>query len=223
MFRRRIDRLGSDLNATLSNELERLRADIEAGLERTVDALRVDRQALEQQRRSDEVERDARLSTSMERLAESMEMLAEVWSSERGARAREIELLEFLVREQVLRPERANGATALPSPIIGGAVGAADTAVIDLRVGDATHVAADVALMVGTTVEVRSHFDDHWSHGFEIAEVVKDGACVRYRLLRHSDKAMIPVLFDVDEVRRLILPDVDRLIHVSEIPRQPRP
>jgi len=42
----------------------------------------------------------------------------------------------------------------------------------------------------GTRVEVRTRFDDSWGRGFEIAEVVGDGA-PKYRLRRRSDGSVI--------------------------------
>jgi hypothetical protein len=53
-------------------------------------------------------------------------------------------------------------------------------------------------LKPGTRVEVRGRFDGAWSRGFEVAEVLPDG----YRLKRLSDGAVLPVDFEVDDVRR---------------------
>jgi hypothetical protein len=55
----------------------------------------------------------------------------------------------------------------------------------------------------GTRVEVRSRFDERWTRGFEVAEVVDQGdtAAVRYRIRRRSDGSVLPALFVDDEVR----------------------
>lgn len=53
----------------------------------------------------------------------------------------------------------------------------------------------------GTRVEVRSRFDQRWARGFEVSAVVDDGAAVRYRVRRRSDGAILPVLFDPDDLR----------------------
>lgn len=53
-------------------------------------------------------------------------------------------------------------------------------------------------LKPGTRVEVRGRFDGTWSRGFEVAEVLPDG----YRLKRLSDGTVLPVEFDVDDVRK---------------------
>jgi hypothetical protein len=57
------------------------------------------------------------------------------------------------------------------------------------------------AMEQGTRVEVRSRFDDRWSRGFEVAEVVDEGEGARYRLKRRSDGSVLPVLFVDDELR----------------------
>lgn len=49
----------------------------------------------------------------------------------------------------------------------------------------------------GTRVEVRSHFEGHWSRGFEVAEVVGEG----YRVRRLSDGSVLPASFPADDVR----------------------
>jgi hypothetical protein len=51
----------------------------------------------------------------------------------------------------------------------------------------------------GTRVEVRSHYDDSWARGFEIAEVVDDK---RYRVRRLSDGMVLPLDFTDDDIRR---------------------
>lgn len=60
----------------------------------------------------------------------------------------------------------------------------------------------------GDRVEVRSRFDQRWSKGFEIAEVVSDPpehsgpeAGSAFRVRRRSDGHVLPVLFSEDDVR----------------------
>jgi hypothetical protein len=57
------------------------------------------------------------------------------------------------------------------------------------------------AMEQGTRVEVRSRFDDRWSRGFEVAEVVEEGDSSRYKLKRRSDGSVLPALFVDDELR----------------------
>ncbi len=49
----------------------------------------------------------------------------------------------------------------------------------------------------GTRVEVRDRFRGSWARGFELAEVDEGGLRVR----RLSDGAVLPVVFDPDDVR----------------------
>lgn len=54
----------------------------------------------------------------------------------------------------------------------------------------------------GSRVEVRSTYDDRFSRGFEIVEVVADGdGPPRYRVRRRSDGFVLPALFDAEDVR----------------------
>lgn len=55
----------------------------------------------------------------------------------------------------------------------------------------------------GTHVEVRSRFEQRWSRGFEVAELVEDSdpEHARYRVRRRSDGSLLPVLFDADDLR----------------------
>lgn len=53
-------------------------------------------------------------------------------------------------------------------------------------------------ISTGTRVDVRSRFVGSWSHGFEVAEKVDDRG---YRIKRLSDGAVLPDVFDAEEVR----------------------
>jgi hypothetical protein len=52
---------------------------------------------------------------------------------------------------------------------------------------------------VGDQVEVHTTFDDSWSSGFEIAEVIPEG----YRLRRQSDGSLLPGYTSESDVRPL--------------------
>lgn len=58
-------------------------------------------------------------------------------------------------------------------------------------------VTADL-LPIGTKVEVRRRFDQHWARGFEVADHVDGG----YRLRRLSDGEVLPVAFDAESLRK---------------------
>lgn len=50
----------------------------------------------------------------------------------------------------------------------------------------------------GTTVELRSSFDRHWTKGFEVIRLSSEG----YRLRRLSDGEDLPGFFPPDDVRK---------------------
>jgi len=59
-------------------------------------------------------------------------------------------------------------------------------------------------VQAGDRVEVRSRFDQGWSRGFEIVEVVPPGADdggPGYRVRRRSDGQVLPAVFSEDDVR----------------------
>jgi hypothetical protein len=54
----------------------------------------------------------------------------------------------------------------------------------------------------GTRVEVRSRFEQRWTRGFEVSEVVQaDEGELRYRVRRRSDGSILPVTFTGDDLR----------------------
>ncbi len=61
----------------------------------------------------------------------------------------------------------------------------------------------------GTDVEVRCAWDGGWAGGFEVAEVLECRDGLRFRLLRRSDRSVLPVLFDDGEVRLAPTPRSD--------------
>ncbi len=54
-------------------------------------------------------------------------------------------------------------------------------------------------LPVGTKVEVRRRFDQHWARGFEVAGYVGDDL---YQLRRLSDGEVLPVAFTAESLRK---------------------
>jgi hypothetical protein len=55
----------------------------------------------------------------------------------------------------------------------------------------------DQTLPAGTSVAVFSQFSGAWISGFEIATGRDDG----YELRRHSDRAVLPTTFPIDDLR----------------------
>jgi len=62
---------------------------------------------------------------------------------------------------------------------------------------DAARSTPETPLAPGTRVDVRNRFVGAWSHGFEIAEQVRDG----YRVRRMSDGSVLPDVFPDDDIR----------------------
>jgi hypothetical protein len=51
-------------------------------------------------------------------------------------------------------------------------------------------------------VEVRSSFEQRWTRGFEVSEVLQaDEGERRYRVRRRSDGSILPVTFSDDDLR----------------------
>ena len=48
---------------------------------------------------------------------------------------------------------------------------------------------------------MRSRFEDKWSRGFEVSEIVNTSGRDRYRVRRRSDGTILPVLFDEIDLR----------------------
>ena len=54
----------------------------------------------------------------------------------------------------------------------------------------------------GSRVEVRTRYEDQFSRGFEIVDVVANGnGPPEYRVRRRSDGFVLPALFEADDVR----------------------
>jgi hypothetical protein len=53
----------------------------------------------------------------------------------------------------------------------------------------------------GTHVEVRTRFEERWSRGFEVSEIVEREGQERFRLRRRSDGSELPVLFGSEDLR----------------------
>ncbi len=54
---------------------------------------------------------------------------------------------------------------------------------------------------VGDRVEVRARFDQRWTRGFEIAEIINDDGALSFYLTRRSDGSRLPSAFTSSEIR----------------------
>lgn len=57
----------------------------------------------------------------------------------------------------------------------------------------------DLRIDAGTTVEVRSRFDQRWTRGFTVVDVTDEG----YLLRRQSDGSVLPAWFPREQLRPL--------------------
>jgi hypothetical protein len=144
-------------------------------------------------------EHDLELVSALHRVATAFESIAESLESDRRDRRAQLDAMEFLMRELVLGLARP---TAVAPIVLGGTVDAAallaETGTVDIDLSDAP-------LPVGTLVEVRSRFHDHWVHGFAVTEYIPGPTRRGYSLRRHTDAEPLPLLFDASDVRRAIV------------------
>jgi len=183
--------------ALLRGELDGVRTELTDSWATSFEALRRDvvteREAIDTRI----AEHDLELVNALHRVAESFERIAESLESDRRDRQVQLDAVEFLMREMVLG---AAQPTAVSPAVLGGTidsvalVGHAESGIdIDL---------SEAPLRVGTLVEVRSRFHDHWVHGFAVTEYFPGPARRGYRLRRHTDTEPLPLLFDAADVRR---------------------
>jgi len=134
----------------------------------------------------------AELGSSLDKIAETVDRLAAQLDANHVEHARQLDAIEFLLREVVL------GGASNRSVVLGGVV---DPPALEAD-REITLVPDGALLEVDTPVEVRSRFHDRWICGFAVAEVI-DGrpGTGRYRLTRRSDGIPLPLLFDACDVR----------------------
>ncbi len=117
---------------------------------------------------------------------------------ERRERLVQTELVERLLRETLIY--RAPAAT--PAQLVGGSIDPArlsdEATTIDLRTLEG--VVAN-QLVEGTSVQVRSQFQDRWTDGFTISQVKHEAGHRQVQLTRSSDGTTLPVWFDATAVR----------------------
>ena len=142
---------------------------------------------------------DLELVTALHRVATAFESIAESLESDRLDRHAHLEAVEFLMREVVLG---FGHPTAVAPAVLGGTIDGnalhGDTSAVDIDLSDAP-------LAIGTLVEVRSRFHDHWVHGFAITEYIPGPTRRGYSLRRHTDTEPLPLLFDASDVRRAVV------------------
>jgi hypothetical protein len=161
-------------------------------------------------------EHDPELVNALHRVATAFESIAESLESDRSDRRTQLDAVEFLMREMVLGFAHP---TAVAPVVLGGTVDpaalradtGAETGAVDIDLSEAP-------LPIGTLVEVRSRFHDHWVHGFAVTEYIPGPSRRGYSLRRHTDAEPLPLLFDASDVRRAIVAPSHPLVEPAQEP-----
>jgi hypothetical protein len=191
MMRRAADRLRASWANRLRTELDDVRTELDARI----------------------ADRDLELVTALHRVATAFESIAESLESDRLERHAHLEAVEFLMREVVLG---FGHPTAAAPVVLGGTIDAAalhgNPSAVDIDLSDAP-------LAIGTLVEVRSRFHDHWVHGFAVTEYIPGPTRRGYGLRRHTDTESLPLLFDASDVRRAVVVPSHPIVEPAQEPQ----
>jgi len=199
MMRRAADRLRGSWASLLRDELDGVRTELTSSWTSAFGELRRDVVAEREGIDTRIADHDLELVNALHRVAEAFENIADGLESDRLDRRTQLDAVEFLMREMVLGFARP---TAVPPVVLGGTIepsAALAGPAVDIDLSDR-------ALPVGTLVEVRSRFHDHWVHGFAVNEYFPGPSRRGYSLRRHTDTEPLPLLFDACDVRRAIIP-----------------
>jgi hypothetical protein len=213
MMRRAADRLRESWANLLRSELDDVRTELTMSWTSSFDGLRRDVVAERDAIAARIADHDLELVNALHRVATAFESIAESLEADRLDRRAQIDAVEFLMREMVLGFARP---TAVAPVVLGGTVDPAA-----LRADPSRAVDIDLSeapLPVGTLVEVRSRFHDHWVHGFAVTEYIPGPTRRGYSLRRHTDTEPLPLLFDASDVRRAIVTPSHPIVEPSEEP-----
>lgn len=136
------------------------------------------------------------LGTTLERVTEALDGLAEKLDTDQRERSALIGMVEAMLREL---------AVARPVPVgepdvLGGTI----EPDWQVEATPSTPIADDERQRpptLGSFVEVWLRFQNCWTDGFQVSEVIESNGERQYRLRRLSDRAVLPVLFERSDVR----------------------
>ncbi len=198
MMRRAADRLRVSWANLLRTELDDVRTELTTSWTTSFTDLRRDVVIQRDEIDARIAGHDLELVNALHRVATAFESIAESLESDRVDRRAQLEAVEFLMREVVLG---FGHPTAVAPVVLGGTIDPArrgDTSAVDIDL-------SDMPLPIGTLVEVRSRFHDHWVHGFAVTEYIPGPTRRGYSLRRHTDTEPLPLLFDASDVRRAVV------------------
>jgi hypothetical protein len=165
--------------------------------------------------RSEFATRDNHLAQALTAVANAVDQVAENIDADHLERRALIDAISTLARV-------GDQPLSLPpleprERVLGGTVFGGSSASGELEAGFGTNGGSNGDAEnngdAGQPVQVR--IEGHWLDGFEVSEVVHDDEVLRYRVRRVSDAAILPQLFDAEQVRRIANP--------VRIERAPRP
>jgi ParB family transcriptional regulator, chromosome partitioning protein len=197
MMRRFGDRLRASWVSPLGSELDAVKAELTTAWTSSFDELRRDIGAEHDSVEVRVADHNLELLNALHRVADAFASIGQSLEADRRDRHAQLDAVEFLLREMVIGFAQP---TAVSPVVLGGTV---DPAALGANPrGEVDIDLSDPPIPVDAHVEVHSRFEDHWVHGFAIAEYVSGADRRGYRLRRLAETEPLPLLFDAADVRR---------------------
>jgi hypothetical protein len=194
----------------IHREIDSMRDELQHSFSETVAIVQSDANAARDADTWERTQNNVALTKALERVADALDGVGNHLLLDRRERAAQGVTVEFLLRELVVTFSNPvpDGPTILAGTIDPGAVTALE---FESRDGSAAIAPdhPDDGFQVGQAVEVRSRFQQRWVAGFLVAEILHDEDARRYRLLRRSDRELLPVTFDDTDLRAISKPNAE--------------
>ncbi len=220
-----------EIQAAVHGEIEALRDQLQTSLTSGLSLLGREMVVSRETEQWERSVHGTELTKALERVADALDGLGTHLQLDRRERTAQSMSVEFLLRELVVtlaEPVPDGPAMLERTPVLEGTAVLGGTidcdATIDLTAPDDTlgpdeALGRDETLGVGSRVEVLSRFQRRWCAGFVVAEIVTDDRCAHYRLMRHFDRELLPVLFDAQDLRLVAVGDDETDAGVTPIGR----
>lgn len=202
------------LAANVRHEIDLVRLELQETFAQTLAIVQRDAISARDAEAWERAESNTALTKALDRVADALDGVGQHLQLDRKERATQAMTVEFLLRELVV--SMSNPVPDAPAifggtiePAQGPALGSAEGSPIESALGSPPQPADDPGFdtsiddgySIGAAVEVRSRFQQRWVGGFLVADVVTDDAGRRYRLLRRSDRELLPVTFGDTDLR----------------------
>jgi hypothetical protein len=220
MRRRTRDQL---LHDRVRHEIEVVRGELQQTFAETLSIVQQDATAAREAETWERAQSNIALTKALDRVADALDGVGNHLLLDRKERATQALTVEFLLRELVVL--FSNPVPDGPAVLAGTIEPSALHPEAALHSEAGLHPEAALhrepaptdsdhgGFHVGEAVEVRSRFQQRWVSGFLVAEVVIDDEPRRYRLLRRSDRELLPVTFEDADLRPIARRDDDVTIH----------